>query len=190
MSQSTRLRNLSASVRSSTARMRDSPRAFNALTRFEPMKPAAPVTTVYTVRVLKLYIDSADFGRHERHAWRDGGKQLIADGARRGCDVVDRQSLAPEHDRATDCRLRCFGEIDRHQIHRHAARGANLLAANQDRRAVGCVARIAIGIAACDDTYAVCARRGVDAAVADALVGLYVLDGNDCALEGHHRREA
>src|SRR5438034_2057749 len=106
MSQSTRLRNLSASVRSSTARMRDSPRAFNALTRFEPMKPAAPVTTVYTIFLLELDIDFAHLGRHERHAWRDRGKQLITDGARRGRDVVDRQSFAPEHDRAADGRLR------------------------------------------------------------------------------------
>src|SRR5260221_4775449 len=37
--------NLSPRSRWSTARMRVSPRAFSARTRFEPMNPAAPVTT-------------------------------------------------------------------------------------------------------------------------------------------------
>ena len=35
--------------RLSTAMMRVSPRALSAWTRLEPMKPAAPVTTMYTV---------------------------------------------------------------------------------------------------------------------------------------------
>src|SRR6266850_2863939 len=47
ISQAAIFRNLSLRCRSSTARIRVSPRAFSARTRFEPMNPAAPVTTKY-----------------------------------------------------------------------------------------------------------------------------------------------
>src|SRR5258708_27363781 len=47
ISQAARFRNLSLRSRSSTARIRVSPRAFSARTRFDPMKPAAPVTAKY-----------------------------------------------------------------------------------------------------------------------------------------------
>src|SRR5512141_503447 len=47
MSASTRLTNLSPSFKSSTAITSCSPRSLNALTIFDPMKPAAPVTTIY-----------------------------------------------------------------------------------------------------------------------------------------------
>src|SRR3989454_12803390 len=49
ISQVARLRNLSLRSRSSTARIWVSPRALSARTRFEPMNPAAPVTTKYMV---------------------------------------------------------------------------------------------------------------------------------------------
>src|SRR5690242_19014375 len=52
-SQPARFLNLSPRSRSSTARIRVSPRAFTARTRFDPMKPAAPVTTTYTIFLLR-----------------------------------------------------------------------------------------------------------------------------------------
>src|SRR4029077_5670894 len=55
MSQSARLRNLSAWVMLSTAMMSASPRAFSPLTRFDPMKPAAPVTTMYTIHPFSVH---------------------------------------------------------------------------------------------------------------------------------------
>src|SRR4249920_3460839 len=51
MLQSTRLRNLSPRVRLSTATMSVSPRAFSALTRLEPIKPAAPVTMIMRMSI-------------------------------------------------------------------------------------------------------------------------------------------
>src|SRR6267154_6871316 len=45
ISQAAIFRNLSLRCRSSTATIWVSPRAFSARTRFEPMNPAAPVTT-------------------------------------------------------------------------------------------------------------------------------------------------
>src|SRR5574343_1499107 len=47
MSQPTRLLNLPAAVRLSTAMMFLTPRALSALMRLEPTRPSAPVTTMY-----------------------------------------------------------------------------------------------------------------------------------------------
>src|ERR1700686_3591579 len=102
ISQSTRLRNLSACCRLSTAMIWLSPRALSALIRFEPMKPAAPVTTIYKRFPLKLDVDAADLGGHERNAGRHRAEQLISDGAGRGRDVVDRKPFAPQLRGAAD----------------------------------------------------------------------------------------
>ena len=58
---------------------------------------------------------------------------------------------------------------------------ADLPAAHEHRRAVRRVARIAVGIAAGDDADAMRARGGVGAAVADAVVGLQILHGDQLA---------
>src|SRR5208282_6036391 len=107
-----RLRNLRSAVSSSTARIRVSPRALSPLMRFDPMNPAAPVTTVYMICLSEFDVDFADLGGHERHPRGHRAQQLIADGARRGGDVVDRQAFSPEHHRAADGGLGNLGEID------------------------------------------------------------------------------
>src|SRR6185312_15320771 len=123
ISQSARLRNLSACCRLSTAMMWFSPRALSALIRFEPMKPAAPVTMIYKRfpdSVLEVDVDAADLGRDERHARRHRTEKLVTDGAGRRGNIVDRKSLAPEHRRAADNGLGHFGKVDGHQVHRYA----------------------------------------------------------------------
>src|SRR5881397_2733523 len=161
-----RFKNLSAAAKLSTARMRVSPRSFRALTKFDPMKPAAPVTTVYTVVLsLDFDVDLTHVRGDERNARSHGAQQLVADGARRCRHVVDRQPFAPEHDRAADRRLRDVGQIDDEHVHRHPTGGAYLLPANQNRRPARGVPRIAIRIAAGDDADAVGTRRGIRAAV-------------------------
>src|SRR6478672_974870 len=65
MVQSTRLRNLSPFLRLSTATMSSSPRWLSALIRLEPMKPAAPVTTI----ILQASLSREQlFGVHDRGA--------------------------------------------------------------------------------------------------------------------------
>src|SRR4029079_2675306 len=167
-----------------------SPRTLSALIRFEPMKPAAPVTMIYKRSPLKLYVDAADLGGHERHAGSHSAKKFIADGARRGGDVIDRKPFAPKYRRTADSSLGHVRQIDGHQVHRHAARSAHFPAANEHRRTVRRVARITVTIAAGDHPYAICARGGVPSAVADAVVGLQVLDGNQLAAQGHHGLQA
>src|SRR5678815_80642 len=112
ISQSTRLRNLSACCRLSTAMIRLSPRALSALIRFEPMKPAAPVTMIYKRSPLELYVDAADLGGHERHAGGHCAKKLVADGVCCGRHVIDRKSFAPKHRGAADPGLGHVGQID------------------------------------------------------------------------------
>src|ERR1700682_3815871 len=97
---------------------------------------------------LQFDVDLADFRRHEWHARRDRAEQLVANSARRGRDVVDRQSFAPEHGRAADARLRYFAQVDGHHVHGDASRGAHFLAAEQQRRPVGRMARTAVGVPA------------------------------------------
>src|SRR3954454_16861740 len=96
MSQFTRLPNLPVCVRSSTAMMSRSPRALSALTRFDPMKPAAPVTTMCTLLV--LFRKFCAFAHDEWHARRHRAKQLVTDGGSSSGDLVDRQAFTPQHD--------------------------------------------------------------------------------------------
>src|ERR1700687_4851553 len=117
MSQSARLRNLALAVRLSTASMRVSPRALSALTRFEPMNPAAPVTTVYIDSSSELDVDFADFRGQERHPRRNGAEKLIANSARRGGDVIDGQAFTPKHNRAADRGFGYLGQIDGEHVH-------------------------------------------------------------------------
>src|SRR6476661_8478683 len=105
MLQSTRFLNLSPRVRSSTAMMSVSPRAFRPFTRLDPMNPAAPVTTTYKRLLLGRTRPSGracGFADFEAHARRDGAQKLVADGA--GCigHFVHRQAFAPQHDVAAD----------------------------------------------------------------------------------------
>ena len=71
------------------------------------MKPAAPVTTMY-----KTY-PPRSAAHDERDARRDRAQQFIADGRRQRCDLVDRQSFAPQHDVAAD---RASGTVDRSTV--------------------------------------------------------------------------
>jgi hypothetical protein len=135
-------------------------------------------------------VDLANFGGHERHARRDCAEQFVANRARRGSDVIDRQSFTPEHDGTADARLRHLGEIDRHQVHRNAARRAHFLAAHQNRSAIGCVARVAVGVSAGNHPDPVRARGGVVPAVTHAGVGLEVVHRDQLAAQGHRRRQA
>src|SRR5690349_10815486 len=92
---STMLRNLSARVRLSTAMMSVSPRALSARTRFDPMKPAAPVTTMYIEydpSLLQFEVDAADLAHDVRDARRDGAQQFVADGQCGVGDVIDGQA--------------------------------------------------------------------------------------------------
>src|SRR5579862_8571137 len=100
MRQPTRLRNLSPCARLSTAMMSVSPRAFSPLTMFEPMNPAAPVTTTYTIDppCPAIRFSARTVRVHgERHARRDRAQQLVPNGIRGIRDLVDRQSLSPQH---------------------------------------------------------------------------------------------
>src|SRR5690348_710683 len=107
MSQSARLRNLSPRVRLSTAITLSFPRALRARTRFDPMNPAAPVTTMYIASplmccgsparalpgALELEVEPADVARHHRHARRQRAQELVAHGGGGGSHFVDRQAL-------------------------------------------------------------------------------------------------
>ena len=119
------------------------------------MNPAAPVTTMYTVSLLQFEVDR---GRRcvttngTRGATAQSSSYPTVDAALR--DVVDRQALAPEDDRAADVRFGHVGDVDGDHVHRHAAREARLLAAHEHRRSVRREARIAVGVAAGDDADA------------------------------------
>src|SRR5689334_24608876 len=65
MRQSTRLRNFSPRLKLSTARMSSSPRWLSALTMLQPMKPAAPVTTIMRPFEVKS-VGKELFGMHHR----------------------------------------------------------------------------------------------------------------------------
>src|SRR6059058_3205893 len=200
MSQSARLRNLSSSDKSSTARICVSPRALSALTRFDPMKPAAPVTTMYTSHSefcrcagderLQLDIESAELRDDKWNARSDCTQQFVANRAYRRSHVIDRQSRAPQNDGAADGGLRHIRQVDGHQIHRNASRRADFLAAYQHRRAVGRMPRVTIGVAACDHTDSMRARGGISAAVSNAFVRLDLLHCDQFAPQGHHRLKA
>src|SRR3954468_12997244 len=94
MSESTRLTNLSPSFRSSTASTSCSPRSLSALMRFEPMKPAAPVTAIY---ILWSTFSGKQFLRT-----RDGGAELADHDARCAVGNADRfihGATGRKHDR-------------------------------------------------------------------------------------------
>src|SRR6187551_351741 len=132
MSESTRFTNLSPCFRSSTASTSCSPRSLNALTRFEPMKPAAPVTTIY---MLSSAFRSKKFVRQ-----RNGGAELADHYT--GCAIGDahrfvHRTAAGEHYRhgRDDCIARAadvghFARLGRHVqaaralVQRHAIRSA------------------------------------------------------------------
>src|SRR5450631_1214694 len=178
--------------------MRVSPRALSPFTRFEPMNPAAPVTTVYTLTprkmpetgALKFDIDFTDVRADAPYSRCHGTQQLIAHRARRGSDIVHRQALPPQDHRAAYHRLRHVGQVDRHHIHRNAPGGAHFLAADQYGRAVGGVPRIAVSVTTRNHANAMRTRCRIAATVTDAGVGFQILDRDQLAAQGHDWREA
>src|SRR5258708_12714106 len=123
ISQAARFRNLSLRSRSSTARIRVSPRAFSARTRFDPMKPAAPVTAKYmffqplsSVRQLGHQFPRMDYRRTELAD--DDPRRLV--GGHNG--IVKRQPRAEHCAERCDHGVACAAHIE------HLARTRGLVA--------------------------------------------------------------
>src|SRR6516162_5633300 len=100
------------------------PRSLSPRTRLDPMKPAAPVTTMNTtrapsgpIRALEFQVHQADVAQDHPHARRERAQELVADRRGRARDVVDGQALAPKHRRAADARLGHVREVDRDEVH-------------------------------------------------------------------------
>src|SRR5208282_6842293 len=80
--------------------------------------------------------------------------------------------------------------IDGEHVHRYATCGTDFLAAHEHRRAVWRMTWISVGVTASHHADAHCARRRIGATVADALVGLQVLNPDQRALERHYRAKS
>src|SRR5690606_4121807 len=82
----------------------------------------------------------------EAHAPRDAAGELVADRARVLRDLFDRKAAAPEHDRVADLRVGMLAQVERDEVHRHAADDRRARAVDEDRRAGTRVAWIAVAV--------------------------------------------
>ena len=103
----------------------------------------------------------------EAHPPGDRAGQLVADGSGGGGDLLDRQVRTPQRHRIADGCARHAAQVERHQVHRHAADDRHAHAVDQHRRARRCAARIAVAVAD---------RRHADVHVLRALPGRRVAD--------------
>src|SRR5580765_1730153 len=141
---------------------------------------SASSTTTLTGAVLTIPpgCDAKSLANHpHRHPRRPRAHQLVADGAGRLGDLVDRQYRAvvgppPEGGDAADARCGHGREVDGDHVHRDPADGARAHAVDQHRRAPVVPSRrqprIAVGVAAGDDADPHLPLGEVSGAVADA----------------------
>src|SRR5262249_23957862 len=105
------------------------------------------------------------------NARRERAQELVADRARRRGDSLYGHLGAPQNDARTGSRFRYVGEMGAQHVHGYAPKGTGRAAFDQDRRAGRRVARVAVGIAACDDTDPGSAFGLEEATIADNITG-------------------
>src|SRR5690606_36293426 len=91
---------------------------------------------------------------------------------------------------AADVSTRHRGQIHRHHVHRHTPQRLGSDTIDNDRRTIGCMTRIAIGIAASHDTDGHRLVSDESAAIADRVAFLYLLHSNDLAGKCHRWLQA